>query len=250
LMGIMYQANETSSYYPESKDSVTAVVIAVVVIAIVYYVTVLVTEIVVFYNEEHRTKQLAAAARTRSKSVDGDSNKRNSVGGSGSKGRLVTDDGSLNLGKVDTQMNPLFMNKSGDGASAAATGAGMDSVMAMRSPPPQELWSVFQQGYADLNAQLEAANAQLAESKKREQLASAMGNDEGVGGGSASPNSGAAMAMALGGRKKAFDPRSVSASAGADNVSPFRRSASGKAAALKAVRTAPGQTAAAAGGDE
>lgn len=195
LMGIMYQANEVNTYYPESKDSVTAVVLIVIIAAIIYFVTVLVTEIVIMYNEEHRAKRLAAeSTRKRAKGVSNDNADDKQRRG---QGRLVDESGDINTGKLDTQMNPLFMNKGGDGVSATS-GLGIDSIMAQRTPPPPELWIVFQQGYADLHTQLEAANTKLAEAKRAAQLSSLSTEDGTVAG------SGPAM-----NKKKAFVPQST-----------------------------------------
>jgi hypothetical protein len=223
LMGIMYQANELSSYYPESKDSVTAVVLGVIIIAIVYFFVVLITEIVVLYNEDARARQLARLAKAGKLKAAAKADS-GAAAGSG-KGRLVDDAGEINTGKMDTQMNPLFLNNTG-GATLAADATGIDAIMAQRTPPPQELWILFQQGYSDMHKQLEAANTQLAEAKKREQLGLSAGaagaDDDGP-------------AAAPGARKKAFAPRGTAGGDGgagsgnAASLAAFRRNAKGPA---------------------
>jgi hypothetical protein len=233
LMGIMYQANEVNTYYPESKDSVTAVVLIVIIGAIIYFVTVFVTEIVVLYNEDNRSKQLAAARKARSKSASGADAGADAKSGSG-KGKLVADDGEINTGKMDTQMNPLFMNKDGGGASGLGNATGMDSILQSRAPPPTELWPLFVQGYADLQARLEQATQQLMESKRAAQLSETAGaGSPARGGGDAddgAPSSGPSAA-----RKKAFAP--TGANAGAD-LAVFRRT--GSKNALKSMRGGAG----------
>jgi len=171
LMGIMYQANELSSYYPESKDSVTAVVLAVIILAIIYFVTVLVTEMVILYNESNRVKQLTkSSARKPVKGASDDDKQRRG------QGRLVDDTGDINTGKLDTQMNPLFMNAGGNASLSSGGGNGVnDAILAQKTSPPQELWILFQQGYMDMQAQLQAAQGELANSKRRAQQAESDG---------------------------------------------------------------------------
>jgi len=171
LMGIMYQANEVNTYYPESKDSVTAVVLTVIIVAIIYFFTVLITEIVVLYNEQANMRLAARNLARKNSTTDKGttSNRKNS----GSSGKLVGEDGEINTGKVDSQMNPMFMSKSGDSITSGAIG--IDAILAQRNPTP-ELWILVQQGYADIHKQLEQANEHLANAKKEIQRLSD-GND-------------------------------------------------------------------------
>jgi hypothetical protein len=64
LMGIMYQANTTTSFYPGALDGVTAVVMIDIIAAIIYYFTVLFAEIAILYNEDNNRKRLERAAET------------------------------------------------------------------------------------------------------------------------------------------------------------------------------------------
>jgi len=223
LMGIMYQANEVNTYYPQSKDSVTAVVLIVIIAAIIYFVTVLVTEIVVLYNEEHRTKRLTAEASRKRKVAGSESADDKQRRG---QGRLVDDTGDINTGKLDTQMNPLFMSKGGDGVSATSS-LGIDSIMAQRTPPPPELWVIFQQGYADLHTQLEAANSRLAESKRAAQLSSLNTEDTVVSGTGPAAN-----------KKKAFDPQATGGNNNSNNGDAFASFRKGNKApvAMRSIR--------------
>ena len=226
LMGIMYQANEVNTYYPQSKDSVTAVVLIVIIAAIIYFVTVLVTEIVVLYNEEHRTKRLTAEASRKRKVAGSESADDKQRRG---QGRLVDDTGDINTGKLDTQMNPLFMSKGGDGVSATSS-LGIDSIMAQRTPPPPELWVIFQQGYADLHTQLEAANSRLAESKRAAQLSSLNTEDTVVSGTGPAAN-----------KKKAFDPQATGGNNNSNNGDAFASFRKGNKApvAMRSIRKNP-----------
>ncbi len=241
LMGIMYQANELSTYYPESKDSVTAVVLIVIIVAIIYFFTVLVTEIVVLYNEENRAKQLARSARANKVGGSkGRASSEDAKAGSSSKGKLVGDDGDINTGKLDTQMNPLFMNK--DGALNSSDAVGVDSIMQQRVPPPPELWVVFQQGYVDMHRQLQAANEQLVESKRAAQMAEMTGGGGGGSGGAVEEQD---MAVSLlGSKKKSFAPKGTGAGSKASALSSFKSNGAG-GESLSSLRSARRTTAAA-----
>jgi hypothetical protein len=170
LMGIMYQANTSSSFYPGALDGVTAVVMIDIIVAILYYFTVLFSEIAILYNEDNKRKQLEKAARQRggkadaSPSAKGDKSPRDAAGG-----RLVDEmSGEINTGRLETATNPLFLSQSG-GASGAASGlggAGADALIAQRAPPPPELWSVLQLEWSSVQQQLAAVKAQLAEARK------------------------------------------------------------------------------------
>ncbi len=210
LMGIMYQANELSSYYPESKDSVTAVVLIVIIGAIVYFFVVLVTEMVVLYNEADRAKQLARAAAVRRK--ERSSSEAGAKDTVGTKGRLVGEDGDINTGKLDTQMNPLFMSSGGASVNATSGGsAGLgEAIMAQRSPPPPELWVLIQQGYADMQKQVETLTSQLADAKRRSQMAEAGASSSSGGAGAGEDEVETTKSPLNAGRRKAqFAPRSA-----------------------------------------
>ncbi len=236
LMGIMYQANELSTYYPESKDSVTAVVLIVIIGAILYFVTVLVTEMVVLYNEEARKTQLSRAAsrgRAGSKGDKGDKDSSSSGSGSGSgsssdRNRLVDSDGEINVGKLDTQMNPLFMSK--DGGAAATVGSsgagGMnDAILSQKDSPPTEVWRIFQTMYSDMQGQLAAAHAEISTLKRRSQMGEEGANDAG-GAGADTADGDRNPILRAGGRKAQFAPRSSGAADAASKPGAGRAMAS------------------------
>jgi hypothetical protein len=117
LMGIMYQANSASTFYPGALDGVTAVVMIDIIGAILYYLTVLITEMVVLYNEDNRRVQMMRDMRNKKKSGE-DIKKEKSKKGILGNGRLVDLDGQINTGQMDAQVNPLFL-----GSPAAAAEA-------------------------------------------------------------------------------------------------------------------------------
>jgi hypothetical protein len=93
LMGIMYQANQASSFYPGALDGVTAVVMITIIFGIVYYFTVVVTEMVVLYNEEGNRVKAERSQQSRGK--DSPAAKKG-LGNKASSGRLVDDQGEIN----------------------------------------------------------------------------------------------------------------------------------------------------------
>jgi len=141
LMGIMYQANSASVFYPGALDGVTAVVMITIIFAIVYYVTVVVTEMVILYNEDHNRK---IAERTKSRKGDEKTKK------SQQSGRLVNEDGEINTGRMDAMMNPLFLNTDSNKSSSGSSGGSAGAIAQMNAPPPVELWQVFRQEYLDM----------------------------------------------------------------------------------------------------
>jgi len=144
LMGIMYQANTSSVFYPGALDGVTAVVMITIIFAIVYYITVVVTEMVILYNEDHNRK---IAERTKARKGDDKTKK------SQQSGRLVNEDGEINTGRMDAMMNPLFLN-TGDSSSKGGVGGSSSAIAQMNSPPPVELWQVFRQEYINMERAL------------------------------------------------------------------------------------------------
>jgi len=167
LMGIMYQANTSSSFYPGALDGVTAVVMIDIIAAIVYYLTVLVSEIVILYNEDGNRKNLEKAA-ARQRKGDASPSKDKSSPREG-LGRLVDDSGEINTGRIETATNPLFLSQAAGGAPAAASsfgGEGASSVFSQRTAPPPETWSLIVMEHNAVVQQLAAAKSQLAEARK------------------------------------------------------------------------------------
>ena len=193
LMGIMYQANSSSSFYPGALDGVTAVVMIDIIVAIIYYLTVLFSEIAILYNEDNKRAQLEKAARARGakgesspKAAAGDKSSRDSAGG-----RLVDDlSGEINTGRLETATNPLFLSQAGAAPAAgggAGDSAGADGIMSGARPPPSELWSLVQQEWRQQKDAMAQLRTQLAEARKAAaQLAAAA---EGGGAEEASPAS-------------------------------------------------------------
>jgi hypothetical protein len=185
------------------------------------------------YNEENRAKQLAKAAARgagRGGAAKGEKGGDNGTGSTAPKNRLVDTEGDINVGKLDTQMNPLFMSKgvsSGGESATAGFGVGKDAsdaILSQRNAPSQELWIVFQNEYRETREALQRSNTQLAEAKKAAQKASVAADldvDAGGGGASSGP------------RKKAFGPTSASGAGGAGSeggaFASFKASARGPA---------------------
>jgi hypothetical protein len=147
LMGIMYQANTTSVFYPGALDGVTAVVMITIIFAIFYYFTVVITEMVILYNEDHNRK---IAERTKSRKGEEKTKK------SQQSGRLVNEDGEINTGRMDAMMNPLFLNQGNSSSSSGGNSGG--AIAQMSTPPPVELWQVFRQEYLDMQKALGGGN--------------------------------------------------------------------------------------------
>jgi hypothetical protein len=181
LMGIMYEANVNSAFYPGALDGVTGVVMFTVVVAIVYYFAMLFTEIVILYNEDVRRTQMAKAAKAagvaanRKKETD----KAEAAGHHVSReGRLVGENGTLELGNVENAVNPMFATTDGRALSPSMAGGGsssaMEAVVSSRSPPPPELWPIFQQQFREQVESLRVAQAKIMELQHAAMLAEAM----------------------------------------------------------------------------
>jgi hypothetical protein len=165
LMGIMYQANASSSFYPGALDGVTAVVMIDIIAAIVYYFTVLFSEVAILYNEDNKRKQLARAA----KSKEGSGAKQGENASAPRKlGRLVGDDGELQLGLTETETNPLFL-----GANAKRDDLDVKAVLA-REVLDDAFWAAFRANFDSLSSRLAEANAKVAELRKQEAAAAAV----------------------------------------------------------------------------
>jgi len=187
LMGIMFQATASSSFYfASSREGISAVVIAVITIAITYFATVVMVDIMT---------QLAAAAAVRAPKKGSDSPRPKSrrggaLHGGGGGGERETelarmamraaDSGVVNVGKVEATMNPMFLTKAGASAAADGSGGGggddlsltaqaHTAIMGFAEPPPLEMWMVFRDSYGGLYAQVQALSAQLGGAKKEAQ---------------------------------------------------------------------------------
>jgi hypothetical protein len=175
LMGIMYQANSASSFYPGANDGVTAVVMIDIIAAIVYYLTVLITEMVVLYNEDSRRIQMMRDMRNKKRSGE-EIKKEKSKKGVLGNGRLVDLDGQINTGQMDAQVNPLFLGPSAATEAAGKFSHSSDMLMSQRDPPTADLWAVFKVEFSDLAKAYASAQQELAEARNKASFES-MGND-------------------------------------------------------------------------
>jgi hypothetical protein len=159
LMGIMYQANTTSSFYPGALDGVTAVVMITIISAIVYFFVVVVTEMWILYDEDNRERKQKQAASSRKNLGDKDG-KIKSV----ASNRLVNTEGVVETGTVDNVMNPLLLSAQRNASSKAASTSVYDSLIAQQPMAPnQEMWEIFRSEYSDLVSALKIANNESSE---------------------------------------------------------------------------------------
>ena len=207
LMGIMYQSNTSSSFYPGALDGVTAVVMIDIIAAIIYYFTMLFSEIAILYNEDSNRKRLERAAKGRG----GAASPRKKAGEGASPrgaGSLVTDDGEIMTGRVDTSTNPLFLSQSQGGQGGQGASVGDDgSLHSSRTPPPAEMWPLAQAEFAALKEANRALQAQLGEARKA----------AGGGGGGGADEDASPRKVGAAGKKSAFGP--TTASGGASSAS-------------------------------
>jgi hypothetical protein len=217
LMGIMYQANSSSSFYPGALDGVTAVVMIDIIFAILYYAGVLFGEIAILYNEENKRRQLERAAKSAAKAArEGAGAKEGAAGDAGSTrrlGRLVGEDGELQLGLTETETNPLFL-----GANAKRSDLDVKDVLA-QDAPDEAFWAAFRAGFESLSSRLAEANAKVSEMRRLEAAAASSassavpsGGGGGGGGGGGASRAGASDEPAVARiktAKKAFGPTSA-----------------------------------------
>ena len=104
------------------------------------------------YTEAARAKEMARAQKSGSK-------RSTRVGTRSSEAPSV--DAAVIVGPTESSVNPMFLSKSGDGSAANPLLSGgqvaRDAVMSLTSPPPPELWSVFQSQFLSLSEQVRSA---------------------------------------------------------------------------------------------
>ena len=177
LMALMYQSSAGTAYNTAAQTSITWVLMCTVVFAIVYFVAALAVEVA---NTQVCSKPAAAAAK-----------------------RLTAP--QLNVapsGPVDSQMNPLFLNKDGSAALGSQESL-VASLLAQEDAPAKDMWRVFRAEFANTIKSLDSAQAELAQVKTELQIGN-LGRD-------AATNAAPAVTV-----KKEFAPR-VGASARALN---------------------------------
>jgi hypothetical protein len=131
-----------------------------------YYATVLITEIVVLYNEDSSRKRAEKEMTRRGAKAETGADKARSGGG----GRLVDDDGKLQVGNIDQQMNPIFTSNGGAGGAGGA-GAGAEAIAALTEPPSRDAWPLFRQEFLNTHAMLREAQQQLNMAKQKASMA-------------------------------------------------------------------------------
>jgi len=152
LMGIMYASNTSTNavknaYYASARDAVTAVVLIVIIASIIYFAVVVITEISIMSAEAQRRRVAARAAQiAKSKGSDPSSPNKTSFSKS-------PRNESFNVGDIQGSTNPMFLNQERAKTEKQLQSGEMtaaDAIRAMREPPPNELWYVYQRTYAEL----------------------------------------------------------------------------------------------------
>jgi hypothetical protein len=145
-----------SSYYASANTIITFVIMLNLIGTILYFVTVLVVEIVVMCTEASRAREMLAAQKT-------GKHRRKSALAAASASDVDTSpvksqsSSAAITGPTDSSINPMFLSQA-DGSAAnpllAGGQAARDAVLALTTPPPQELWSVFQGQFVTLTHQV------------------------------------------------------------------------------------------------
>jgi hypothetical protein len=156
LMGIMYQANTTNTFYPGALDGVTAVVMITIIAAILYFATVVITEMVILYNESasHARAKRAMSSRSASLKAKGESKKKLTT--FDSDGNPVEE--TFNTGAIDSMVNPIFVQESRK--ESGATGS-LAVLLNQYDAPSQEQWATCK---IEIEEALRAAQQQQSES--------------------------------------------------------------------------------------
>ena len=100
------------------------------------------------YTEAARAKAMALAQKSGSK-------RPTRVG---VRSEATAAESAAVVGPTDSSVNPMFLSKSGDGSASnpllSGGQAARDAIMSLTSPPPPELWSVFQNQFVSLSEQV------------------------------------------------------------------------------------------------
>jgi len=192
----------------------------------------------ILYNEDNKRKQLERAARSRgagSKEEGGlGKSKAGSSGGGG--GRLVDQaSGEINVGRVETNTNPLFLNQSGKASAALAGGGSSLSAEALErqvEPPSEALWQVYRAEFLELQRSYASTQASLAAARKAAAAGAAEDGVDALAGAAGAGGGASASRLARPAKAKAeFRPISAAMpSAGA-------RASAPTGASLKALRS-------------
>ena len=136
LMGIMYQANTTNTFYPGALDGVTAVVMITIISAIFYFATVVITEMVILYNETASHARAKRAMSNRGSALKTKESKKK-LTSFDSEGNPVEE--TFNTGAIDSMVNPIFIQESRK-ESSGATGS-LAVLLNQFDAPSQEQWA-------------------------------------------------------------------------------------------------------------
>jgi len=160
IMGIMYASlNTNSTTFNDARDSVTWVIVGAIILTIIYFFTVLFTEVYILYTEEARRRQMERRSVTkRGKDVDeGTKADKEAIA---SAGRAAG--GEVNIGTVQSSFNPMF-------EGSQSTAGLREAVATQGTIPSVQLWTLFRQGYRDMQDELKRLQGQAAEIRVRQQ---------------------------------------------------------------------------------
>jgi uncharacterized protein YxeA len=135
LMGIMYQANTSNTFYPGALDGVTAVVMITIISAIFYFATVVITEMVILYNETASHARAKRAMSSRGSALKTKESKKK-LTSFDSEGNPVEE--TFNTGAIDSMVNPIFVQESRK--ESGATGS-LAVLLNQFDAPSQEQWA-------------------------------------------------------------------------------------------------------------
>jgi len=125
----------------------------------------------------------------------------------------VGSDGEINIGRVETNSNPLFLSQNGKASAAPAGGAGggaslsADALERQVEPPSEALWQIYRAEFLELQRAFAATQANLAAARKAAAIGNAAdGVDTPTVGPASGGGGGGAAAAGLARHKAEFKP--------------------------------------------
>jgi hypothetical protein len=154
------------SAYTDSQQAISNLLLTTIILAIIYFVSVVVTEIYIMTEESKRQSLKKGAARRA---------QAKGIAGAGAARKRVINESDLTAGGVDAQMNPMLIKDGAVNIGKRKDGefltpeleALVEGLLSQHERPPQEIWTVFQATFSQLNAAASAASREIKESKER-----------------------------------------------------------------------------------
>ena len=147
LAGLMYQAQSTVA---GTQDSITALLMLTIIGAILYFASAVGLEIYTGVNDAAVAARERAAAKRK-------------------RGGMVLSNASnvdRDDGKLDSQVNPLFLSRDGGLNVGADVDSLVASILAQKEVPPLQLWTVFKEQFASVAGRLKETTDSAAAMKK------------------------------------------------------------------------------------